>query len=124
MKLKFGLQVPEAIWFPDVFGDGFQEDELEVIENGGDTVFFYFEDYMNYTAIVNGEYIISGVRNGVKIGDWMVNLKVFGILGHIKAIACSFIKSVTIINEINSIGPDGLDVVKCRYSKDTLKRLA
>ena len=38
--------MPEAIWFPDLFGDGFQDDELEVIENGGDTVFFYFEDYI------------------------------------------------------------------------------
>ena len=124
MKLKFRLELPEAIWWPDQFGDGYEDDALEVIKNKGNTVFFYFEDYVNYTAIVNGDYIISGTQNGVMIGDWLVNVNIFGTISNVKAIACTFIDKVKVINEINSVGPDGLDVVKCRYSKDTLKKLA
>ena len=124
MKLQFGLQLPEAIWWPDTFGDGYEDDILAVIKSGGNAVFLYFEDYVNYTAIVNGDYIISGTQNGVKIGDWLVNVNIFGAISNVKAIACIFIGKVIVTKKINSVGPDRLDVVRCRYLKDTLKKLA
>lgn len=124
MKLQFGLQLPEAIRWPDIYGDGYEDDILNVVKSGGNPVLLYFEDYLNYTAIVNGEYIITGVQNGKTIGAWLVNVNVFGSISNVKAIACTFIRKVKIIKEINSIGPDGLDVVKCHYLKQSLKKLA
>lgn len=128
MNLNFGLKIPEATWWPDTFGDGCDDDILEVIKNGGNAVFIYFEDYVNYTAIVNGNYIISGVQNGVVIGDWLVNVNVFGSISNVKAIACTFINQVNIVQKINSLGPDGLDMTKCIYKlirgqRDIYKKL-
>jgi hypothetical protein len=124
MKLNFELQLPEAIWWPDIFGDGYEDDILEVIKSGNNAVFLYFEDYLNYTAILNGKYIISGFQNGVKIGDWLVDINVFGTISNVKAIACTFIQKVEILSEIDLIGPDGLDVKKCFYEKTNIKKLA
>lgn len=115
MKLNFGLEIPEATWWPDIFGDGIEDDILEVIKHGENSVFLYSEDYLNYIAIVNGDYIISGVQNGVAIGDWLVNVNVFGSISNVKAIACTFINKVNIIHKINSLGPDGLDMTRCIY---------
>ena len=123
MQLMFGLQVPEAIWWPDTFGDGYEDDILKVIKSGGNAVFLYFEDYVNYTAIINGKYIISGVQNGNSIGDWLVDINVFGAISNVKAIACTFIQKTKILSEIDLIGPDGLDVKKCFYEKASIKKL-
>lgn len=123
MKLIFKLQIPEAIWWPDIFYDQTEPDHLESLKNGYDCLFFYFEDYINYTAIVDGIYIISGYENQIKIGDWLVEITVFGSLGEIKAVFCKYIESVKIISELRTIGPDGLDVTICYHNKFDGKKL-
>lgn len=115
LRLNFGLKIPEAILWPDQFGDGYENDAFESLKNGYGCLFFYFEDYINYTEIVDGIYIISGYENQINIGDWLVEITVFGSLGEIKAIACKYIESVKIISEVRTIGPTGLDMIKCIY---------
>jgi hypothetical protein len=123
MKINFGLEIPEATWWPDQFCDGYENEAFESLKNGYDCLFFYFEDYINYTAIVDGLYIVSGYDNQIKIGDWLVEITVFGSLGEIKAIFCKYIESVKIISEVRTIGPDGLDVTICYHSKFGGKKL-
>lgn len=115
MKLNFGLQLPEAIWWPDTLGDGFEDEVLDSIKDGYDFHTFYFEDYINYTEIISGYYIISGYENNKKIGDWLVNILVIGKYNHIKAVLGFYKTEVKIINEVKTVGPDGLDMTKCIY---------
>lgn len=108
MKLKFGLQLPEAIWWPDTLGDGFEVEVLDSIKDGYDFHTFYFENYVNYTEIISVDYIISGYDNYEKIGDWLVNILVIGQYHHIKAVLGFYKAEVKIINEVKTVGPDGL----------------
>ena len=123
MKLNFGSKISQATWWPDQFGDGYETEAFESLKNGYDCLFFYFEDYIKYTAIVDGTYIISGYDDQIKIGDWLVEITVFGSLGEIKAIACKYIESVKIISQAITIGPDGLDVTICYHNKFDGKKL-
>ncbi len=123
MKLKFNFEIPEAIWWPEFLGDGYEDDVLDVVKSGGNSAFLYFEDYLNYTAIVSGKYLISGIENGIKIGDWLVDINVFGSISNVKAIACTFIKKVKILQETDLIGPDGLAVKKCYYEINNSKKI-
>ncbi len=124
MKLIFNTGIPEATWWPDSFGDGTEDDVLDVIKSGENSVFLYFEDYLNYTSIIDGKYIISGFDNNTKIGDWLVDIKVFGSIENVKAIACIKPIAVKILHEVESIGPDGLAVKKCYCKIAGAKKLA
>lgn len=115
MKLKFGLEIPEATWWPDTLGDGIEDEVLDSIKGGYDFHTFYFEDYVNYTEIISGDYIISGYDNHKKIGDWLVNILVIGQHYQIKAILGFYKAEVKIVGEVKTVGPDGLDMTKCIY---------
>jgi len=123
MTLIFNTGILEAIWVLDCFGDGFEDKTLDSLKGSYDSLFFYFEDYCNYTAIHDGMYIINGYDNDVKIGDWLVEIKVFDSTGNVKAIECHYIDAVKIFKEVNSTGADGLDEVICYYKKTNSKKI-
>jgi hypothetical protein len=115
MKLKFELKIPQAIWYPETIGDGYENELLDSMRDGYDFHMFYFEDYMNYTEIVSGDYILSGYENGEKIGDWLFNILVIGQYNQIKAVLGFYKAEIEIVGEVKTVGPDGLDMTMCIY---------